>query len=698
MSACTDKLVVLEPRQNLRSIPQDSSPQEIPGGGLVLEEDIYSPAKFMSACTWLDTLASKTRDEEQGFRILEDYGVKTEGSGWKGPFGDDSRLPFFRRKKKDDDAGRENLDLASLYGRVQLNDNPLYEYGLVQNNGSIPTREEFLKLVDAEIFKSPIKILPLIAARAAMGLGFPIDPYKKRNEIIQDTKIGAALPGVYDTQGQLYALKDTFPDVLVQNGAPYAEILKPLPNDSVQESEKKAIEIKKVLGVLSKRLPMFRERNWAAFRDDMRWGLSAAIRGMQSTNPIEQACAAAIFHRGFAQMLSVKGYDRPPLQHAKTERGSRWVLLGIDRFLENPRGTRLRACPGVGSFTRDGRSTQVKDDELADTSGASRLTLASEPQPVRSCLEENARVLQVGKQPTVWGMKRPDMKAANLEQKLEFMAGVSYFLMAFSPGSKWWFGDKVLVAYPLSDFGAEKTTKDILASGGLLPYEAFALSLGFLNLAGNNLIDQHLVYVDKRGVETTGDGDVLGVRISTSPRQAFAPGPVVTDIHSVLLLTDVVFKLHETLAKMADWVQGTERQLAEEVRKNPDSPDTKRMQQDFDTFVKGLFGSRETLVMLTETGDDSIRKQVDDFRLALSLLLARFVKPDPLQNAAGKKIYSCYAQLKLDPVTGVEEQLGSCDSKTTQGLQSQTELFRQSMRLVGRAFRSPLYLEYGQEP
>jgi len=702
LSACTEKLEVLQtPRQKIEEIA-DNSPLDVAGDGLILEDDIYTPAKFMSSCAWLESLAAKSVADEQGFRILEDYGMRQEGSGWKGIISSRPGENIFssRRKKETDDLGRESLDLANLYGRVQLNDNPLYEYGLISSmNGFIPDRSQFLKRVDGEIFKSPIKILPLIAARAAMGIGI-LSPYKIRNDIIQNDKIGASLPGAFDREFKIYKLKDTFPDILVKNGAPFSEILRPLPGDSKQESEKKAEELKKVLAVLAKRLPMFRERNWSSFRDDMRWGLSAGIRGMQSTNPVEQACGAAIFHRGFAQMLSVKGYDRPPVEFSRTSQGSRWVLHDVPRLLESEKGTRIKACTGVGSFTRGGHSTQVLDAELADTSGAAGLTLADQPQSLRTCTLDNSRVLQVAKeQAKVWGGKRNGMKKANLEQKLEFMAGVSYFLMAFAPGSKWWFGDKSLVSYPLSDFGAKKELKDILASGGLMPYESFALSLGFLNLAGNNLIEQHLVYLDKAGVEVGPDGGVMGVRISTEPRKLFDKGLVTTDIHSVLMLTDVIFKLHETLEKMSTWLDQTDRHIRDQVRANPNSAESKRLKEDYDNFVIGLFGSRETLVMLTENGPDSVRKQINDFRLALSLVLTRFVKPAPVPNAAGKLVYSCYSKLQLDPTTGVEQALGSCDEgNSSTGLQSETELFRQSMRLVGRAFRSPLYLEYGQEP
>ncbi|MEO5667873.1 MAG: hypothetical protein ABIR96_07440 [Bdellovibrionota bacterium] len=695
--SCSEKLEVAAPhRQNFKPLPTTNlDPAEIEGDGLILEEDIYAPAKFMTACTWLDSLAAKAHSDEQGFRILEDFGVRKEGSGWKGPWDDDARFPFFQDKKNNDPAN-DKIDLANLYGRIQLNDNPLYEYGLVKKNGSIPDRSQFLELVDKEIFKSPIKILPLIAARAAMTIGV-INPYKKRNEIVQK-QIADALPGAFDKDFSLYALKDTFPDILVKNGAPFAEVLNPLPSDSVHESEKKAEEIKKVLSVLAKRLPMFREHNWSSFRDDMRWGLSAGIRGMQSTNPVEQACGAAIFHRGFAQMLSVKGYDRPPLEFARGPKGSRWSLVDIKDFLESEKGTRLKACPGVGSFTRDGRATQVRDAELADTSGAGKLSLSSVPLPLKSCQPGDARILELKKQQaTVFGPRSGSVKSANLEQKLEFLSGVSYFLMAFAPGSKWWFDDKGLVSYPLADFGEDKELKDILSSGGLMPYESFALSLGFLNLAGNNLINKHLVYVDRKGVEVGPKDEVFGVRISDRPRVRFEKGPVVTDIHSVLLLTDVIFKLHETLDKMAVWLSQTERSIREEIRKNPDSAESKRMQKDFDNFVHGLFGGRDTLVLLTESGPDSVRKQVDDFRLALSLVLARFVKSETTLNTAGKPVYTCFEKLQLDPVTGVEERIGTCGEERSAGLQSELELFRQSMRLVGRAFQSPLYMEYGQE-
>jgi hypothetical protein len=706
------------------------SSSDIEGQGLVLEGDIYSPARFMTACAWLDSLEAQDQSEKQGFRILEDYGTRKSSLRDIFPFTilpeSEARyakdLPFLdnqphardceptaRRTIRPHHRGgshtarlpnpracrssaigpargsrKEVIDLANLYGRVQIADNPLYEFGLMgQMTTALPDKEGFFAEIDAIIKRSPIMILPLLAYRSALRLGV-LSVYEERNEIVQK-KISEELPGVYDRDFKIFKIKNTFPDILIKNGAPFVEVLRPLPTDSREEIMHKDEELKGILASLSKRLPMFRDNTWVSFREDMRWGMSAAIRGTQSTSPREQACGAAIFHRAFAQMISIKGYDRIPLEFHQNSNGKRWVLSDVEKFLEHKKSTRIRSCRATGSFLRGTLPTQVADDELADSAGT-RLQLAESPLALQNCELRDAEVLipaseRGGVAEVVVGPAR-GVLPANLQQKLEFMSGIAYFNMTFMPGASWWFSDKAIVPYPLTDFGDEKELQDILTSGGLLPYEAFALSLGFLNLAGNNLIDDHLVYVDKNNKEVGADADILGVRISTHARTRFSKAPVVTDLRAVLLLTDVVFKLHESLKKMSDWY---------DVFKETGSANEKQ------AFIKGMFASEETLQMLTETGPDSVRKQIDDFRLALALLVAKYAKPEG-RDANGQIIYSCYDQLVLDPVTGVESKEGLCAQKRQgAGLFSDQEMWRQVMRLVGRAFQSPLYLEMGRE-
>jgi hypothetical protein len=109
-----------------------------------------------------------------------------------------------------------------------------------------------------------------------------------------------------------------------------------------------------------------------------------------------------------------------------------------------------------------------------------------------------------------------------------------------------------------------------------------------------------------------------------------------------------------------------------------------------------MFGSEENLQMLTDSGAASVRSQLKDLKLALALLLNKFAKAEG-RDALGRIQYSCYSTLTLDPESGVEFPEGQCSSQRGNRLQSELELWSQAMRLVGRVYQSPLYLEMGRE-
>jgi len=731
------------------------SPNEIPGEGRVLNQDIYPAANFMSACSWLDSMVISDNSGQQAFRSLEDFGTKKFSTD--GPFGiigevfdgrlliekagivkasefsEDTSCEENRRVRPRDghrDRGRiivENsvekckqrarldalhdrslmfgddsnlINLNNLYGRIQLNDHPLLEYGLLaqsgseRSGGSIPNESEFHDLFNDEITKSPILLLPMIGLKLLMRTGV-VGWEKIRNKAFTD-KIGESLPGVYDESFELYPLQGTYADVFVKNGFPYSEILKPLPTDSREVIERKDAELRRVLEQMAKRVPMFRNNSWSAFLDDMRYGMSAAIRGIKSTSPIEQACGTVIYHRAFSQLLTIKGYDRAPLKITGNGSKRRKALVGVSDFLDHNEGTRMKACRRSGSFLRDGKLTQVKDSELADEDVGLKMTLTDKPNPSEECTLSEARPLLEQKEQPTYVESARGYEEASFHEKVEFLGGIAYFMMSLVPGTDWWFSSNSPVPYPLADFGSNKEAEDIIASGGMLPFEAFAISLAYINMVGMPIVDNHVVYVDIDGKEVDADDPkVTGVRISATERKAFAKGPVVTELKSVSLMTDVVFKLHDALEILADWHAETEESLR--LLSGNNSTATKKMRQEYESFMNGILGSdniagsKRTLNLLIDDSKGSLRDQLKSLKLALSLLLNKFAVPRDLEDLS--QGYTCVDELHLDPVTGIEKQVGRCSEVSVGKLQSDDELWRQSMRLVGRAFQSPLFLE-----
>ncbi len=755
---CSCGLEYVEPqREYVEKQVNLYSPDDIQGFGKVLNQDLYPAAGFMSACSWLDSMVIGENNSQQAFRALEAFGTKkfaaqngspfgfvgdifdgelyVEKRGWvkASEFSEDTTCEESKRARPRDgfrergrnivqfsvqkckdkarmDAihdrsllfgdERDLINMNNLFGRIQLNDYPMMEYGLLGQSGSlesqgqIPNRQEFMNLFDEEIYKSPIRLLPMMGLKLLLKTGI-VSWAGIRNDKFTK-KVGESIPGVYDEKFELYGLQGTYADAFIKNGFPYSEILKPLPTDTEQEIERKDAEMRKVLGQVSKRVPMFRNSSWDSFLEDMRYGMSVAIRGMKSTSPMEQACASTIYQRAFSQLLTIKGYDRPPLKNVVNGSKRRKALVEVEDFLDSKEGTRMKACRRSGSFLREGKLTQVKDLELAEDDIGEKLFLTNRPNSAEECSLSEARPLREQKvQPTFVESAR-GFKGASLQERLEFLGGVSYFLMSIIPGSSWWFSDNSPVPYPLSDFGADKTVEDVRSSGGMLPFEAFAVSIAYINMVGLPIIENHIVYIDIDGKEVASDSpDVKGIRVSRDERKPFDKNIVVSDMESVALISDIVFKLHDALEILADWHRDTQESL--DMLEHSNSASAKKLKEDYQSFMTGILGSdslrgaKETLNLLIDNSDGSLRQQMNQLRLALALHLNKFaILKDPNELSKG---YTCASELHLNPKTGVEEKVGRCNVLSSKKMQSEDELWRQSMRLIGRAFQIPLFLE-----
>lgn len=595
---------------------------------------------------------------------------------------------------------KDLIELANLYGQISLNDNPLYEYGLMGQSGSesvggqIPNKEEFFVLFEEE--KKRSKFLK----RVAMTLLRPMFENKDhkwsgaRNDILAET-LAESLPGAYGESAQLRKLEGTFPDIAVRNGFPHSEFLKPLPLDSASTLNRKELLLKESLEKMTMRTAMFRDETWTSYLDDMQHGVSVAVRGMQSPSPKEQACASVILQRAFSQMLTVKGYDRAPLINVTHNGRKRKTLPHVSEFLASPTASVFKSCRQAGSFLRDGKLTQVKDHEFVGSSGGSGLLLTNKPNGADPCQPKWAYPLRNHKEQWTVSLNPKDFRAANFHEQLEFLGGTVYFLMAMAPGAPWWFNERSLMSYPLADFGDNAEHKDMLASGGLLPYEAFAISLGYVNLLGMPLLEEHLLYVDEFNREVDGSSDeVMGVRFSRVPIDQMEQDNVVTELDSVLLIADVVFKLDETLKTMDEWFDKALVDMKE--RERIGGVAGKAAELEHDAFLMGMFGAGsrsdalETLELLTDDSKGSLRDQMEQLKVAITMLLPRFARPISID---GETRYSCGTELHTDLKTGFEVLKGDCKNTSSNRIQSLHTRWKQVLTLVGRTYQSPLFLD-----
>jgi hypothetical protein len=621
-------------------------------------------------------------------------------------------------------ARKRGIELNRVWGRVDMGANPLYQYSFVYvGEEEIPNETDFLKTVDDLIAESKFKLredssspyttfsVPaLFAFRQLMRFGV-MDPVQQRNKIVQ-SEFNKYFPGAFRKDG-VFRIKESFPEAIFKNGSPAFDGLAPLPDDSAETVRKKIELVNGMFGVYERELPLFTRPTWDSFREDMRSGLTAAIRGMNSKSPVEQACGTTLLHRSFGQLLTVMGYDRTPVSRDSST--GQTSLPSIDELaVDTPKGVRMRVCKSPGSFVRGGRRVSLGRDELMKLSeNASSYSLSRAPflpDPCRETVVRDSEAYIDDRGPQAGAEK------ISAQELLEFVSGTTYYSMAFNPAAKWWKN-----GLPLASFSS---LKGLVASGGVLPALSHALSLAYLQLGFSSFQDHHLVLIDAEGRETVDESTAMGARISETAHEMGSGGRVVTTARSAALLAEFAFRLSRHLEKLSGWydfakvfVVDEERrirsEMAERLRSERlDGPDgdlngpKKKLKEEivreateallknrttYDSFMGDMFGDESNLVTLTDaSADTTIRRRIEDLKLISSLMLVSFVKRLP----DGR--YTCYARLDSDLDSGAEEKTGECSDLDSTPQGSTKSLFRQAMKLVAEEYESPIFREFSR--
>lgn len=703
-------------------------------------EELYSSVGKLSACEWLqqvgsgDSLVGRFRVIGKAQPVESSDQLSDDDNGpldflrfWDNDIVKESdacrRVRFGNRDPKWVDqcyqerallAKRKGVNLNRISGRVDMAANPLYNYALTAvvndlDDPVIPDGEGFLSRVEDTLSKSPTTIPTLIAYRALMKLNI-LDVYTERNKRTQ-RELNRIFPGAFNRE--IYHLQGSFPDTIFTNGSPALNTFTPLPDDSQEIKSRKIEGINAMLSIYSRDVSLFSHPSWDSFREDMRSGMTAAIRGLNSRSPIEQACGATLIHRSFAQLLTVKGYDRVPVTEDLATRQS--SLPPLEELLEDKESRRFKVCKTTGSFVRNGYRHSLSLDDLNHLSSlGSELSLAATPYLPGPCEKPVSVVSPDYRDATGAFVGVDDPTPAR--RLLEFASGVSYFTMAFNPAAPWWKN-----GLPL---GKWTTFESIVPSGAVLPMEANALSLAFLQASFGNIQDRHLVQIDENGRETSDASRTLGVRISESPRTAGTGGTVETTARSAALLAEFAFRFSAHLDKLADWYpkarafsRDEDRRIREEYRQrllseklagssdemedsqlrrkaaiDKDFKDQLKKNADvLNDFVSGMFGGEETLVRLTKEGSDgALRSRMQDLKLVASFLLVSFVK----READGR--LTCYDHLTSDLDTGSESKTGECSDRDSNALGTTQSLFKQAMAMAAREYDSPIFKEFSK--
>ncbi len=552
--------------------------------------------------------------------------------------------------------------LSEIPGRVDVGASPLYQYAILTQQ--IPTAEEFMALLEGEYERATGfgDVLKLGIARRLLKWGF-MNVYSLRNSVVQD-RINEALPGVFKESGEAPLFKNSVPAALLQNGNPFLVRMSLSPEDNQVTRETKLRRLDEVFKAYNRPLRVFSPGGWPQFSQDMKVSLTAAIRGLNSSNIQSRACSTVLMHRAFAQLMAVMGYHRPPIEEERRLS----FFPPFQNMLKSKEDNELVVCPSPGSFLQGPHRLLLTREQLGN--GGEAFDLAQDPQTAQLCSRQEAKPLSHA--PRVWSAA--DAARASGSQVAAFLNGAVNFAFAFNPRSQWWRGTQV--GFPLSPFdGIEK----IKSSGAILPADAHALSLGFVNLGFDLLMKKHLVFVNDAQKEVPSSAEATGVRLSEASRTAMSGGKVITTVAGSAQLMEIAFKLGHSLGLLDRWRVEAEESIREELAFERDPVKRRALKADFNMFLEGMFGSADTLERLGSGEKGSVRDQLRSLSLASSLLGARFVVREN-----GR--VTCASRLVLDLASGVETPEGRCTA-------SEEAAWKYSLLLAARTFRSPYFFE-----
>jgi hypothetical protein len=488
------------------------------------------------------------------------------------------------------------------WGRSDVRAHSLSSYAfLSQAANQIPDRKEFIELVNLALSKKPSDYLKLIAFRAGLRTGV-IDFEKKRNEVVQE-EIEKVFPGLFSTN-EIQDLSESLAMVLVRNALQ-------------QDRDFTAWELK----IFSSRLPVFRSGGWKALSEDMRLGVGAAINGLHSNSRSERACAANILYRSTEQLMQLMGQETLPL--FETDQAQSFVP-SLESILQGPNSQKIVHCSSAGSFLKNGRRVRMDEKTLTQLSSvADAYTWAARPYALSHCSPRRNETAAPQTHAGFVAASSTSPTQSALSLVLDRTEAFSHYLFAVNPGARWWKNR----SYPLGEFN---TLAQILQNRSLVPIQMHALALAYTQLDLLKFEKDHLLFLDESGRPTTDQDNAFGIRISEN-RLTNQSQYAVSELDSVLRLLDLLSKFERYLASLEVWSRSSQARSAQ---------------------VEKLFGSRENLNSLLSANSGANREMIEQFHLASSLLLSRFINRDDPSR--------CYSRITTHLATGEETLTGDC--------------------------------------
>ena len=583
-----------EPR-NPRSYINLLETEEFEGGaseGAEMYVDYTSSE--LTACQWHRKLEKRYSSRTGRFRLLGHVQV------WKAPEENKGPLLFqiilgvveifmpwtwFK--------GVEKVELPWIpLGRVDMKGHVLHSVAFLTGaDGQLPNREEFIDKVGVALRASGDHF-KLAAFRLGLATG-TINAEEKRDEIVQE-EIQKVFPGFFSQRNQ-QDISESFAWVLMMNAL----------------RQKKYIQIDD-LKVFSRKLPVFRAGGWAALSNDMKIGLAAAIKGLDSKSSRERACASNLIFRSSDQLIQLMGQETLPLYDS---RDGYSYSNSIREIVSGTQKLKLKKCRAAGSLVRKNMRVTVSENTLENIADKSdSYSWADSPQPMKYCRPDG----------NGWASGYPSKSSKTLDTMLSRLGAFSHYLFAFNPNARWWVKRG---KFPMGDF---EGLKDIQDTGALAPAKVHLLALALMQLDFEHFQNRHLVYLDEDGKRTFDDNEAMGIRFSENPLNNNST-LATTSLESSIKFFNLVLKFDRYLASLERW---------------------KRTSHFRKWRVNDLFGSRKIFDTLIGEEGNSNRDIIQKLYLAASLMFPKFISDDDVTQ--------CTASLRTNLKTGEETASGDC--------------------------------------
>lgn len=574
------------------------------------------------------------------------------------------------------------LDLVKIMGRVGIGSHPIYEIAL--QNVDLPSRETFMQLVSKERDKYGVVLWIFFETyKTLMDLNFS-NAMAIRNKIIQE-RMDRAFPGAFSAEGRPSDMKDSLSLALIVNALPNYPNFLTLAWDSEKDRKAKKAVMARVVSALTRPLPYFFSDSWTDFSTDAVASINASMKSLQTSDPVQHACAMTLLHRNFAQMIRIIGYPRlPTMVNEKTQ--TTFFEVPFSQLLGEETGTKLAVCPAPGSFYSRGTRLLLGESKLADySSSRDPIEMSGKIEPLRICARKNAKVYSDDELQNI-AFGSPS-RSATAEDNLAMMKVLSHQLTAFNPGATWW--AKSYVGYPLGEFSDFDT---IEKSGSVLPYQYHALALGLLQISLNAMLDHHVVQVDASFKETKNAKEVIGIRLSSLSRKIGSATPVQTTLEAALAMTEVAFKAGAYLRQLPKWKSAHNRFYESQYASLSGASEKYNYKKMNDNFINGLFGATKNLKLLVGEvklpNGVQIQDQLDQLKVASAMLLATFAIKAP-GSTDDKPHFTCATKIVTHVNEGGEEKLGLCNA-------AQDKAWKKTFAWLADIYQSPLFASYAK--